>query len=152
MRPHERRWQVVGSGVFALAGAVLLAATFVTDAHEAAATAQPGETSELAAVTRDLNPRDQSVAVDAMASWDAQASAQTVFAPDERIPVVDTAAAPWRSVVHLVIFDAYGHVDSDCTGSMVNYNVVLTAAHCVAEGGVYVDSVMVIPGDDRGHF
>lgn len=75
----------------------------------------------------------------------AGVTAQTVFPPDDRIPVQDTTAAPWRSVAWLALYDRPGHLSGTCSGSMVGFNVVLTAAHCLYDGG-YVDSVLVVPG------
>jgi V8-like Glu-specific endopeptidase len=76
------------------------------------------------------------------------AGAATVFPPDDRWRVPDTTAPYWRTIAQLVMFDAFGEIESFCTGTMLTATVVLTAAHCIYSGGAYADGVLVIPGAD----
>jgi V8-like Glu-specific endopeptidase len=78
---------------------------------------------------------------DVVAAW--------IIGPDERVPITDTAEAPWRSVVQLVMFDQFTNVVGTCSGSMVDDTTVLTAAHCVWDDsfGPY-HSILAIPGSD----
>ena len=70
----------------------------------------------------------------------------TVFGPDDRTQVLDTTPSPYRTVAFLIGFDKYGDPDLSCSGVMLNYNVVLTAAHCLWQDGAAVPSIAVIPG------
>jgi V8-like Glu-specific endopeptidase len=74
--------------------------------------------------------------------------AATVFGNDDRVPVEDTSQAPWRSVALIFALDLNGNILWECTGSLLNYNVVLTAAHCVWDDflGTYIDALAVAPG------
>ena len=86
----------------------------------------------------------------ALAKWKASlapgVTASTVFPPDDRVRVADTTAAGWRTVTLVVSFDAASNPLAACSGMMIGDNVVLTAAHCVFNGGQYVASVVVAPG------
>src|SRR5689334_20384388 len=58
--------------------------------------------------------------------------AQWIFSPDGRTQVVDSTAAPYRSVVYLQtpLPNRPGYV-ATCTGAFIGPTVVLTAAHCL---------------------
>jgi glutamyl endopeptidase len=80
-----------------------------------------------------------------------EAVASTVFGTDDRLRVTDTTKSPFRSVTHLGMFDRYNNFLGQCSGSLVNHTVVLTAAHCVhsRSGGPAVYSIIVIPGGNH---
>ncbi|MGE5597036.1 MAG: trypsin-like serine peptidase [Hyphomicrobiales bacterium] len=111
-----------------------------------------GEEDLLAPRSYDLHVPDEpapaAARVRAAAGDDGRVTAATVFGTDDRIPIADTTEAPWRSIAHLIAIDYFGDLLWECTGSMLNFNVVLTAAHCVVDDfGYPVFSVMVIPGE-----
>jgi len=88
-------------------------------------------------------------------AWQAQAypaTAQTVFGADDRIPITDTTLAAYRSVVELGLFDQFDNLEGTCSGSLIGPGVVLTAAHCLYEGGAYVANVLIVPGANGGNF
>ena len=98
-------------------------------------------------VTQQLSPLANPAA--AMANWRASqagVNAATVFPPDDRTEVPDTTAVGWRTITQIVSFDAAVNPLEECSGTMIGDNVVLTAAHCVYNGGHYVDSIVVSPG------
>jgi len=98
-------------------------------------------------VTQQLSPIANPAA--AMANWRASQSgvnAATVFPPDDRTEVADTTAVGWRTITQVVSFDAAANPLGECSGTMIGDDVVLTAAHCVFNGGQYVDSIVVSPG------
>src|SRR6185312_2608412 len=85
----------------------------------------------------------------AIANWRASQSgvnAATVFPPDDRTEVVDTTAVGWRTITQVVSFDAAANPLGECSGTMIGDDVVLTAAHCVYNGGQHVDSIVASPG------
>ena len=85
-------------------------------------------------------------------TWEipATVTAATVFGEDDRVQVEDTTEWPYRIIAHLVVFDEFGEASHQCSGILLNYDVVLTAAHCVWDD--YSDepfgSIIVVPGDD----
>ncbi len=85
----------------------------------------------------------------AVADWQRSGpvTAQTIFPPDNRIAVVDTTQPGWRAIVFLLMYDGDVMVSS-CSGSMISYNVVLTAAHCIYSRTEhsYHTKVLVVPG------
>lgn len=82
------------------------------------------------------------------ASAEAGVSAATVFGPDDRVRVTDTRQTPFRTIAHLALFEYGNQLSGHCSGVMLAPDVVLTAAHCVYESGHYMDSVLVIPGEN----
>lgn len=78
----------------------------------------------------------------------------TIFGPDDRIPIEDATKAPWRTVVLLVVLNQQGQLSHSCTGSMLNYNVVLTAAHCVFDrsSDSFYGPVGIAPGASPAGF
>lgn len=85
----------------------------------------------------------------AFAEWQGaeEATAQTVFPPDGRTLVTDTTQPGWRAIAYLLMYDGDQFVGT-CSGSMLNYNVVLTAAHCLYSRTAhsYHTKVLVVPG------
>ena len=74
------------------------------------------------------------------------ASAATVFTPDGRELVTDTTAVPYRLGAVLVFYDQANVAFYECSGIVLNYNVVLTAAHCLYHDFGYVTAADVGPG------
>lgn len=75
----------------------------------------------------------------------------TIFGPDNRVPVADTAAYPYSAVVRIAETFPDGYKGFG-TGEMIDANHVLTCAHILykaAEGG-WADSVTVTPGQEGG--
>lgn len=134
--------------IFSRALAISLVALLGISIHAANGEGTQSLPLELQPVTKQLAPLADPAA--AMASWRASqqpgANAATVFPPDDRVPVPDTTAVGWRTITFVVSFDAEGNPLASCSGTMIGDNVVLTAAHCVYDGGQYVNSVVVSPG------
>lgn len=103
--------------------------------------AQPGE-DLWEGVHFDLTPPPDAEAL--LEAYRRQAQPETIFYPDDRIELFNTTDAPWRSIAHLVTIDYSGYI-WDCSGTFVNYNVVLTAAHCLDDAA----ATLVIPGENR---
>lgn len=78
------------------------------------------------------------------------ATAATVFPPDDRFYVSDTTRPGWRTIAHLILVDGGGNIEGECSGVMLNFDVVLTAAHCLYNGGLWEGGVLVAPGDRPG--
>ena len=76
------------------------------------------------------------------------AGAATIFGPDDRVPVSDPAAPPWRGISYLLLYSAGDVPFGRCSGTLLSATVVLTAAHCLYDGGVAVTAVIVAPGAD----
>ncbi len=80
------------------------------------------------------------------------ATAATVFGFDDREPIVDEStirSSFLRWVVQLFLFyDEDLQQDGHCTGFLLNWNVVLTAAHCVYDRatGMFARVVIAAPG------
>ena len=76
-------------------------------------------------------------------------SGATIFGSDDRIPIEETEETPWRTISQLYVVGEDREVWG-CTGTVLNYNVVLTAAHCiyddVTESPAFL--VMVVPGSN----
>ncbi len=90
---------------------------------------------------------------DPEAAWDAaqadsggRVEGATVFAPDGRVAVANSTLPGWRTITLLLLYDQSAHLVATCSGVMVGYNVVLTAAHCLYGSGQFVGSVVVAPG------
>lgn len=144
-RRNLRRWPLLVAAVIGLFGLLLTVGGFPGDSAAAAAQPLP---ADLAPVMRDLEPMSHPVT--ALEAWQQESApgvgAATVFGDDDRLPVLDTTQPGWRTIVLLLIYNQYGELDGACSGSMLNYNVVLTAAHCLYSSGNYVGSVLVAPG------
>jgi V8-like Glu-specific endopeptidase len=82
---------------------------------------------------------------------------ETVFPPDDRTRVTNTADYPWRTVAKLFITfpdGARGWCSGAIIGCQNNYGYkVLTAGHCVysSGNGGWASSVVVYPGLDYGY-
>ena len=84
-------------------------------------------------------------------AWEmGEVQAATVFPPDERTLVADTTKPGWRTITFLRLYDVSGDYLGHCSGVMLGFNVVLTAAHCLYAGGEWTDSVLVSPGATAG--
>lgn len=74
-----------------------------------------------------------------------------VIGEDDRIRVNPTTSYPWSAVVKLYInWEGYSTFS---TGTMIDKNHVLTAAHCVysQDRGGWVESIKVVPGANNGN-
>ncbi len=56
--------------------------------------------------------------------------------PDDRHPIVKVKDPPTNALVEIAFNDNYSDEDFVCTGTMIAENVVLTAGHCVHDGGL----------------
>lgn len=74
----------------------------------------------------------------------------TVFYPDDRTQITDTTRSGYRSVAFLFGSAADGS-NYSCSGTFLNYNVVLTAAHCLWTDGAWAHSLRIYPGQN-GYF
>ena len=81
-----------------------------------------------------------------VSAFESQDFTIAFFGEDNR-EVVDASAAPWNMIGFVDLSDA------SCTGVLVGPSTVLTAGHCLANGGV-VDSqpVAFYAGYDRGNY
>ncbi len=72
---------------------------------------------------------------------------ESVIGEDERRPVADTTAYPYRAIALLVLTYPSGNQYS-CTGFFVDADTVATAGHCVYSHseGSWVTSIVVYPG------
>ncbi|MDP9937171.1 glutamyl endopeptidase [Paenarthrobacter nicotinovorans] len=82
----------------------------------------------------------------AMPSKNGGASTDSVIGADGRVRITDTTAAPNRSIVQIEFNGGY-----ICSGALISPDTVLTAGHCVHEGGTgstadYSWGVKVAPG------
>lgn len=125
----------------------LALAAFSATGWSASADQRPGD-GAFEPVVRQLEtpPPD---AVERATDYLAQvpdARGATVFPPDDRIAVSNTAAEFYRTIVLIVFYDFLGNIDGHCSGVMVTNNLVLTAAHCIYQDGWHVSSAVVFPG------
>src|SRR5690606_19807542 len=69
-------------------------------------------------------------------------------------PVDDTTAWPYRIIAQLWMFDADGNIVAQCSGVLLNVDVVLTAAHCLWDDDIDApyDSILVVPAQDGGEW
>ncbi len=72
-------------------------------------------------------------------------SAATVFGEDGRTEISDPTLSPFRLVPVLQFYDDRGTLFYQCSGVFLNYNVVLTAAHCLYHDFGYVTAADVAP-------
>ncbi|MBI2766900.1 MAG: trypsin-like serine protease [Chloroflexi bacterium] len=150
MKSPAIRFLAAGVAVLGLG----LAAAGILGGAAAAGAGQPDSAipAGLLPVSGDLVVPDGDLAVKQDDAVERASAAGTIFGSDDRVPVTDTTQAPWRSIVHLVMFNGSSLL-GECSGSLVNYNVVLTAAHCIIENGqLAVDSVTVVPGETPSAF
>ncbi len=127
-----------------LLGLLAVTATLVVR-PDARAAGDPGTTM----VTGKLRAIDDPEATYARAKA-AGATAATVFPPDDRFYVTDTTRPGWRTMAHLILVDDAGEVEGECSGVMLSFDVVLTAAHCLYNGGLWEGGILVAPGDHPG--
>jgi V8-like Glu-specific endopeptidase len=69
-----------------------------------------------------------------------------VFPPDDRFAVTDSKAPGWRTITLLLLYDADEELIGECSGVFINFNVLLTAAHCLHNDGEFVYAVVAAPG------
>ena len=129
------------AGLWLVGGAMVLS----SGAGRAEADASPYELVEF-----ELQPPPENAEelIRAAMAESGDAGAATVFPPDDRIRVYDTTQPIFRTVAHLAIFDRNSRLVSQCSGTLVAVNVVLTAAHCIYWSGSYAGSVLVIPAEN----
>ena len=129
-------------------GALLIAVCAMWFTIEDSYSASSAVQWDLAELTFQLAPiADPDAAFEAWAAErSAGVSGATIFSPDERVQVADTTKAGWRAIVYLMMYDGSKLV-STCSGSMLNYNVILTAAHCLwsPDATSPHTSVLVVP-------
>ena len=70
---------------------------------------------------------------------------KSVIEPDTREIVVDTTAFPASATVSISFISPVDGLNYGCSGAMVSPDTVLTAGHCVFDGG-WSRSVIVLPG------
>lgn len=68
----------------------------------------------------------------------------TLFGADNRVQVTDTTRPGFRSMAYLVGASPTGE-SYTCSGSFLNSNVILTAAHCLWLNGRWAGSIFAIP-------
>lgn len=71
--------------------------------------------------------------------------ARVVFDPDERLPIKNTRAYPWKCICLLQIFRS-GSLIGVATGFFIGPRCVITNGHVVFGEGGYVSEIKVIPG------
>ncbi|MEO8540784.1 MAG: trypsin-like serine protease [bacterium] len=101
----------------------------------------------LSMLTADAHagPEEQLV-LDDIARAQREVTAATVFGTDDRVQIQDTTGPLWRTITFLLIYDRSNQLIGSCSGVFLNYNVVLTAAHCLYSGGSYEWSIVAAPG------
>jgi V8-like Glu-specific endopeptidase len=139
MRPRQQHWIFLVLALLGVLGAVLAMGA------GASGRAASGPFDRIA-FTLSSPPEG------ALDRWTRAAS--MVFGTDDRVAVEDTTAWPYRTVTQLVMFDPFGEIAATCSGILLNVDVVLTAARCLwdDEWGEPYDSILVIPGEDRGNW
>ncbi len=141
LKRNLRNW--IPLAIFITSFALLVAG--VGNGNGAMAADEPvGRPIVAAAGTRTES--DILIIVDELSSGDVQA--QTIFGTDDREPVTDTEASPWRTIAQLVGVHGISGFTT-CTGTFVTANVVLTAAHCLynyEDGSAWLTDALVIPG------
>jgi V8-like Glu-specific endopeptidase len=68
----------------------------------------------------------------------------TVFGIDDRVQVTETRRPGFRSLTLLVGSTSSGE-DYSCSGAFLDFNVILTAAHCLWVNGSWANNIRVIP-------
>ena len=66
----------------------------------------------------------------------------TIVGPDDRVDITANAKGTEKAIVLLEISDQEG-LYAYCSGAMLGYDIVLTAAHCLIEKGKFLNSIKV---------
>lgn len=133
-----RTWGMITAGV-----SLALLAVSASIQTVAGSSSEPGwEMSQSAA---GAAPAHERVLADIQHRQE-RAGAAHVFPPDDRFPITDSKAPGWRTITLLLLYDADEELIGECSGVFINFNVLLTAAHCLYTDGEYVHSVVAAPG------
>ena len=74
------------------------------------------------------------------------ANISSIIGEDDRIQITDTTVYPWRAIAYLELYQG-GVFVSDCTGTFVGPDVLITAAHCLYDPIFgWTESIAVVPG------
>lgn len=74
---------------------------------------------------------------------------ETVQGADDRVPIPNTSAVPWRSICHLIIRREDGR-ETYGTGWFAGPSLIVTAGHCVIDhnAGRWATQIVVVPGSN----
>ncbi len=153
---HNRRPRTILSLALAVSGATAVALSGVTTGAAAAAPAEPAGITMVNGTGRTVTlPADAATSLRSAAAGHSgyagkggtngagsskAAGTNTVIGPDGRVQESVPASTPWGAIAHLETNKG------GCTGFMLSRDVLVTAGHCVHDGGTWVTSYTVTPG------